>query len=365
MKRGVIVFALVLTIVFASLITDISSAEEEEEEFKYSNQLNANEKAAYDAFMDLTPESLIFSFELPNPIYTENSLNGQEFIEDTAKDILYHANLATQMDDPMAFWTWGTSTGVAICEIETSGELIGITSLTVNILMDSVYADDPETEVNELKEKVDAVTAAVEKFTTNKTSDKEIIEDINKYLAYDNDIKYDPNLGEDSESPYIHDPYGALVAWTEYDGEDYHMAVCDGYTKAFKLLCDKYNIENVMIFGVAHSSASSENHTWNAVKIDDKWYGVDVTWNVSSSDAYLFVGSLTIIDGYTFSASHVPGVLKEGHIVAFYPPVLSEKEIPKPGPSFIDQYGPELILIAIVALFAIALFLIGRENKNK
>ncbi len=60
------------------------------------------------------------------------------------------------------------------------------------------------------------------------------------------------------------------------------MAVCDGYSRLFKTMCDFTNIPCEIITGYARtgwgSSKFSSNHTWNAVYIDSAWYLLDATW---------------------------------------------------------------------------------------
>lgn len=97
--------------------------------------------------------------------------------------------------------------------------------------------------------------------------------------------------------------------------------VCDGYSRAFKLLCDRLGIPCLLENGFARSSAShgGEYHMWNTVKMPDgKWYGVDVTWNdprvsgVSGAvsgkenENFLLVGNQTEILGLRFEDSHKP-----------------------------------------------------------
>ena len=97
-------------------------------------------------------------------------------------------------------------------------------------------------------------------------------------------------------------------------------AVCAGYARTFKVLCDRLAIPCVTISGDGYSNGSKhpEPHMWNAVRISGKWYGVDVTWNdptitgISSAQTgyecedYLLVGSDTMIGDRTFAQSHVP-----------------------------------------------------------
>ncbi len=52
-------------------------------------------------------------------------------------------------------------------------------------------------------------------------------------------------------------------------------AVCAGYAKTFKYLCEKVGIECIHLSG-NHDDPSS--HAWSAVKLNNKYYWVDVTW---------------------------------------------------------------------------------------
>lgn len=60
--------------------------------------------------------------------------------------------------------------------------------------------------------------------------------------------------------------YGAIVD---------KKAVCEGYARAFQLLCNSAGIDCVNVMG----EADGVTHQWNCVKISDEWYHVDVTWN--------------------------------------------------------------------------------------
>lgn len=51
--------------------------------------------------------------------------------------------------------------------------------------------------------------------------------------------------------------------------------VCEGYARAFKVLCDRVDIPCVLVEGLANGG----DHMWNYVQLDGNWYGVDVTWN--------------------------------------------------------------------------------------
>ncbi len=61
-------------------------------------------------------------------------------------------------------------------------------------------------------------------------------------------------------------------------------AVCDGYARLFKVLCDHAGIRSEIITGYARSNMNrvgshfKSNHRWNAVLLDSNWYLLDATW---------------------------------------------------------------------------------------
>ena len=76
----------------------------------------------------------------------------------------------------------------------------------------------------------------------------------------------------DSSAAHVHSAYGALVQG---------KAVCEGYAKAFQVVLRRAGIQSFLITGssVNPSTGTSEGHAWNAVRIDGKYYHVDVTWD--------------------------------------------------------------------------------------
>ena len=62
------------------------------------------------------------------------------------------------------------------------------------------------------------------------------------------------------------------------------LAVCDGYARLFKTLCDYAGIKSEIISGFARTGFErginkfKTNHRWNAVMIDSVWHVLDVTW---------------------------------------------------------------------------------------
>ena len=66
-----------------------------------------------------------------------------------------------------------------------------------------------------------------------------------------------------------------------------NKAVCEGIAKAFMLLLDKLNIQVITVYGKSNSPiASVEDHAWNAVELDGKFYHVDITWDITLSNSF-------------------------------------------------------------------------------
>jgi|GEM_PF-2239618 hypothetical protein len=57
-----------------------------------------------------------------------------------------------------------------------------------------------------------------------------------------------------------------------------YLAVCDGMSKTFSLLCNIEGIPCVRVIGSAGSGGSYGGHAWNKVCIDGQWYIADCTW---------------------------------------------------------------------------------------
>lgn len=88
---------------------------------------------------------------------------------------------------------------------------------------------------------------------------------IHDYLV--ESIDYDKNYS----SIGCYSIYGALVD---------KKCVCEGYAKALKYLLNEANIPSVIVQGSAKNmSGKTEDHAWNIVCLDNKWYYIDVTWD--------------------------------------------------------------------------------------
>ena len=67
-------------------------------------------------------------------------------------------------------------------------------------------------------------------------------------------------------APHTHDLYGALIN---------HTSVCEGYAEAFHYAMYRAGIQCLSASG----TGKGESHAWNVVRVDGKYYHIDVTWD--------------------------------------------------------------------------------------
>jgi len=115
------------------------------------------------------------------------------------------------------------------------------------------------------KEEEQVVIDEVER-VTNALKNKTLtpIEQIRVYHDYIiNHSKYDSSRSDENIVKYRSDiAYGPLI-----EGR----GLCGGYTDAMALFLEEMRIPNFKV--------ASENHVWNAVLLDNKWYHLDLTWD--------------------------------------------------------------------------------------
>lgn len=92
---------------------------------------------------------------------------------------------------------------------------------------------------------------------------------LHDYIINNTGYDYQSYLS-DTISEEAYEEYGCLVLGT---------AVCEGYAKTMKLLCDLSGLECMLVVGETINSSSNEGHAWNIVRIDGEYYHVDVTYD--------------------------------------------------------------------------------------
>ena len=67
--------------------------------------------------------------------------------------------------------------------------------------------------------------------------------------------------------------------------------VCDGYAYTYQWLLDYLGIDCIVVYGNSTLRGKPEGHAWNKVKLEGKWYNVDVCWADTSDGMSYFLKS--------------------------------------------------------------------------
>lgn len=167
--------------------------------------------------------------------------------------------------------------------------------------------------IDNMQKKADDCLATVK----DKYSTYDVVKGIHDWLV--KHIKYNLNYFDQSG-------YSALV---------YGQSVCAGYVNAFNYIARQAGIETIEVSGVGKSkkNGSTEDHAWNYVKVGDKWYALDITWDDPANQDSLYhdfflVGTDTVpaklTDRMKFSTSHTVHNYFTSSATSFKLPTLSK-----------------------------------------
>lgn len=92
----------------------------------------------------------------------------------------------------------------------------------------------------------------------------------------------------------IHDILIRNITYSENDNYTHHTiigpiierkAVCDGFSRLYKYLLNKLNIDCIVVRGRGFNGTlvDSESHLWNMINLYGKWYHIDVTYDATLS----------------------------------------------------------------------------------
>lgn len=313
--------ALILSFALAICISSGALAQEaaaQETAPRYYDQLNANQREVYDrlAALDGPEDAGEITIRLPEPIVYKADASGENRKADSEfRKIGQGALDALLMDDPSILWIDKDQCS-SMSGARAAGEADEFAEYTWKIdrLTISVAAEkDGAFQLSRMREAL---------FDAEGETRYEKVRDIHDRLCAL--ITYEAN-------DHARSPYGALV-----EGR----AVCEGYAKAFKILCDRAGIPSVIVAGhgvTRMTGPEGENHMWNYVRMEDgQWYAVDVTWDDQKDQIcrdFFLVGSSTVstpaFGSASFESSHIPnGDFSRSGVVFDYPPLSDGRYVP-------------------------------------
>ena len=127
---------------------------------------------------------------------------------------------------------------------------------TIEMTIEHTYTKEQQDEINSVVDKI-----INENIKDNMTT-KEKIKSIHDYII--NETNYDTFKTKNiKDTTYkSNTAYGVLIE---------HFGICSGYSDAMSIFLNKLNIINYKI--------SNDQHIWNLVLLDGKWYHLDLTWD--------------------------------------------------------------------------------------
>ena len=220
---------------------------------------------------------------------------------------------AFERDHPEVFWLDDSlrsrysislrgSSYIATIDIVLQGIIDGT---SIDIRAAKYRSETAITDAIDMVEKnADAIVGAVLRCPTH-----EKLKYFNEILTTRNEYNTSTDLGAIAYD--CRECTAALIGSTGEGGP-----VCESYSKAFKVLCDKAGIRCVLVDGTVDGTVD-EAHMWNYVQVDGSWYAVDVTWNdpkvvngkksgaISGleRETYFLIGSETVIYDEDFGTS--------------------------------------------------------------
>ncbi len=212
------------------------------------------ERILLESFENFAP-NMTFSFE--DPLTKEETKDFEQAISQCLYAII--------AEHPEIFWIANKSYYLSWYYVDAN-----YTSLTLSF----TYSESRKSAQARQEEIDEIVQPILEKAPTDDTF---------RCLKYFHDIvastaQYDSETAADQSQDYegMEDAFNITGVFLQ------NSAVCEGYAKAFKYLCDQLYIPCTVVFGSAYDSS----HAWNYVTLDGKNYLVDTTWDDQNPTIY-------------------------------------------------------------------------------
>ena len=197
-----------------------------------------------------------------------NHLAKNEEYQRLTRAVVQQAYDAFIYDYPEAFWLGSCSYTVSYqpsSNAYKNGEPVVCYLRSIKVKPNERYAGagDPA-EIAAFQQAVEQTAAEIKETLSDQPDRYEQVLAIHDYLCIHVSYK---------ENSYAHTAAGVFLKNRE--------VVCEGYAKAFKILCGRFGIPAVLIPGGAlKSNGTREGHMWNYVQMEDSfWYMLDTTWD--------------------------------------------------------------------------------------
>ena len=140
-------------------------------------------------------------------------------------------------------------------------------------------------ETEKVKAQVDTWQKQIDECSTEDEKVQTIHDLIIQKVEYNHDLVNSDFATENTE--YSQSVYSVLCT---------NKTVCAGYAQTFEMMCNGTGIDTVAV--------TSFDHEWNKIKLKNRWYNVDCTWDDNGSDNVGYTYFLRNDDYYDTSSSY-------------------------------------------------------------
>lgn len=249
--------------IFAGCV--ISAPEEETEEGLYISgegiDLTVPESGSYFYAQLNDAEKMIYASSLAALEMGENEFELAGVDCDEYEAACQRATKALLRDHPEYFWLDG---GYRMKTTKVAGEDEG--TLRVTLTTHAYWsAKDLSSARKELDVAVSELIAAANEFSDPYEKVKFVNDWLSDNVEYDDASFLDPAGMTDDANAFVNTLYGTLVE---------RKTLCGGYAYTFAYIMNHVGIETLYITGTTVDGL----HAWNAVRLGDEYYYIDVTW---------------------------------------------------------------------------------------
>lgn len=302
----ILIIALIAFLIYEVFFVDILGIFAKKEEIPIDNTTYINEVKNYEETNDnqvnQVPNNIVIggntnTIQIKHYYYNQLDTTSKVIYEalenniDNLKTGTYEINFGTQFNNlinsdegeeklKVAFqsaWNAFTYDYVDIFYIDVSKLVLTTKTTTIGGLSINEVSLSKDTNENYLTAEVGTSEELKEKIEYVSNIRKQIVSQLDGYSQYEqvkflhnwmiDNFKYDTTYQKEN----AHNIYGAFSE---------REVVCEGYARTFKYILDGLGIESVLVSGPAtNSEGQSESHVWNYVRLGEKWYAVDVTWD--------------------------------------------------------------------------------------
>ena len=123
----------------------------------------------------------------------------------------------------------------------------------------------------------------------------EIIENVNDIFVDKKNNRVN-EFTYDMDNPNGHSLLGGIID---------KKCVCDGYASTIKYLCNEAGFNCNIVDGVGINNDVPEEHAWNLVQLNNKWYNVDATWgSANTATGKTIIYDYFLVSDDILSANH-------------------------------------------------------------